>query len=93
MADFKPNDLRCRIDPATRVSVVYTFDERDATQVQLLIRHPVRVLGEAVIAPYTERVATLHIYRIERLPSLSLGEGNFFAESSLSEFAGSQSGA
>ena len=90
MADFKPNDLKCRIDPAIGASVICTFDERDATQVQLLMRQPVRVIGEAVIAPYTDRVETLHIHNIERLPSLSLGKGNFFAESSLSELAASQ---
>jgi hypothetical protein len=90
MADFKPNDLRCRIDPAIGASVVCTFDERDATQVQLLIRQPVRITGEAILAPYTDRVENLHVYKIERLPSLSLGEGNFFAESSLSELAAKQ---
>ena len=90
MADFKPNDLKCRIDPAIGASVVCTFDERESTQVQLLMRLPVRVTGEATIAPYTDRVEALHINKIERLPSLSLGEGNFFAESSISELAAKQ---
>jgi hypothetical protein len=90
MADFKPDDLRCRIDPAIGASVGCTFDERDATRIQSLIRLPVRATGEATIAPYTDRIESFHIHKIERLPSLSLGEGNFFAESSLSELAATQ---
>jgi hypothetical protein len=90
MADFKPDDLRCRIDPAIGASVTCTFDERDATRIQSLMRLPVRATGEATIAPYTDRIESFHIEKIERLPSLSLGEGNFFAESSLTELAAKQ---
>jgi hypothetical protein len=90
MADFKPDDLRCRIDPAIGAPVTCTFDERNSTEVQLLIRQAVRVCGEATIAPYSDRVESLHIQKIERLPSLSLGKDNFFAESSLSELVSAQ---
>jgi hypothetical protein len=90
MADFKPTDLKCRIDPAIGSSVVCTFDEREINQVQSLLRKPVRAVGMAVIAPYTNRIESFHIQKIERLPSLSLGEGNFFAESSISELAAKQ---
>ncbi len=90
MADFKPNDLKCRIDPAIGAPVFCTFNERNATQVQLLMRQPVRAIGEATIAPYSERIDSLHIHTIERLPSLSLGKDNFFAESSIEELASLQ---
>lgn len=49
-----------------------------------------RVSGEATIAPHSDRIECLHIHSIERLPSLSLGKDNFFAESSLSELASLQ---
>jgi len=90
MADFKPDDLKCRVDPAIGAPVICTFDERKATEVQLLIRQPVRVCGEATIAAYSDRIESLHIEKIDRLPSLSLGKENFFAESSLSELASAQ---
>jgi hypothetical protein len=90
MADFKPNDLKCRVDPAYGAPVLCTFDERDSSQVQSLLREPVRVTGEGVFQAYTERLESLHIKTIERLPSLSLGEGNYYAESSLDELAAKQ---
>jgi hypothetical protein len=90
MADFKPSEYKCRIDPAIGASVNCTFDEREANHVQSLLRKPIRVVGEATISRYTERIESFHIQSLERLPSLSLGEGNFFAEYSLSELAASQ---
>jgi hypothetical protein len=87
MADFKTDALKCRIDPAIGAPVLCSFDERDAAKIHLLLRKPVRVVGEATIAPYSDRVESLHIQSIERVPSLSLGEGNFFANLSLSELA------
>lgn len=90
MADFKPNDLRCRIDPAIGSPVLCTFEERYASLVQSLLREPVRVIGEGTFQPYTQRLESLHIRTIERLPSLSLGEGNYYSESSFAELAASQ---
>lgn len=90
MADFKPNDLKCRVDPAYGAPVLCTFEERDSSQVQSLLREPVRVIGEGTFQAYTERLESLHIHTIERLPSLSLGEGNFYAESSLADLAAKQ---
>jgi len=90
MADFKPNDLKCRIDPAIGASVLCTFEERDASRVQSLMREPIRVIGEGTFQPYTQRLESLHIRTIERLPSLSLGEGNYYSESSFSDLAARQ---
>jgi hypothetical protein len=90
MADFKPQDQKCRIDPAIGASVMCTFDERQANKIQNLLRRPVRVKGIAVLQPYATRIESLHIEEIEPLPSLSLGEGNFFASSSIEELAAAQ---
>ena len=90
MADFKPNELKCRIDPAIGVAVFCTFEERDAHRVQSLLREPVRAIGEGTFQPYTQRLESLHIHAIERLPSLSLGEGNYYSEPSLGDLAASQ---
>jgi hypothetical protein len=90
MADFKPNDLKCRIDPAIGAPVLCTFEERDASRVQSLLREPVRVIGEGTFQPYTQRLESLHIQTIERLQSLSLGEGNYYSESSFADLAASQ---
>ncbi len=90
MADFKPNDLKCRIDPAYGAPVLCTFEERDSGQIQSLLREPVRAIGEGTFQPYTERLESLLIQTIERLPSLSLGEGDYYAESSLADLAAKQ---
>ena len=90
MADFKPRDQKCRIDPAIGVSVMCSFQEKHASQVQSLLRRPVRATGEAILKPYSERIEVLNIHEIEPLPSLALGAGNFFAGSSLAELAAAQ---
>ncbi len=90
MADFKPNELKCRIDPAIGAPVLCTFEERDSSRVQSLLREPVRVIGEGTFQPYTHRLEFLHIHTIERLPSLSLGEGNYYSGSSLADLAAKQ---
>ena len=90
MADFKPNDLKCRIDPAIGSPVLCTFEERDASLVQSLLREPIRVIGEGTFQPYTQRLESLHIRTIERLPSLSLVEGNYYSEASFADLAASQ---
>lgn len=90
MADFKPKERKCRIDPAIGASVMCTFDESHANQVQALLRKPVRAKGEALLQARTRRIESLHIHNIERLPSLSLGEGNFFSPRSISDLASAQ---
>src|ERR1019366_9317752 len=90
MADFKPSEFKCRIDPAIGAAVLCTFEQRDASIIQSLMREPVRVTGEGTFQAYTRRLESLHIKTIERLPSLSLGEGNFSAGTSLTELALSQ---
>jgi hypothetical protein len=90
MADFKPQDQKCRIDPAIGASVICTFDERQANKVQGLLRKPIRVTGIATFVPDSTRIDILRIDSIEPLPSLSLGEGNFYISASLEELASSQ---
>jgi len=90
MADFKPKDRKCRIDPAMGASIMCAFDARHANLVYSLLRKPVRAKGEATLQPYTERIEFVHIHTIEPLPSLSLGEGNFFSSPSITELANAQ---
>jgi hypothetical protein len=87
MADFKPQEFKCRIDPPVGVSVTCTFDRSLENEVYRLLRKPVRVKGQGVIQPYTDRVDTIHIEEIKELPSLALGEGNFAADRSIADLA------
>jgi hypothetical protein len=90
MADFKPEEFKCRIDPPIGVSIMCVFDEARANEVQQLLRKPVRAKGEATLKPYTDRIESIRIDEITPLPSLHLGEGNFFANPSIGELAALQ---
>jgi len=87
MADFKPTEKKCRIDPAIGASITCTFDAKDENQIYHLLKGPVRIKGEAIVQPYTDRIETIHIQEISPLPSLSLGEGNFAANRSIAQLA------
>jgi hypothetical protein len=87
MADFKPQELKCRIDPPVGASIMCTFDQDLENEVYRLLRKPVRIKGQGVIQPYTDRVDAVHIEEIKELPSLALGEGNFAADRSIAELA------
>ena len=54
------------------------------------MRQAVRVSGLAKIKADSDRVDSLDIHRIEPLPSLSLGEGNFFLAPTIEQLAASQ---
>ncbi len=84
MADFKPEDFRCRIDTPIGASVECTFDPSKADQVQKLLRKNVRVKGEGTIHPYTDKVEVLRISEITA--SLEgLEDQSFFTNPSLEE--------
>lgn len=90
MADFKPRDSKCRIDPAVGASVICSFGPEHESQIQSLLRRPVRVRGLATIQPLKERIDSLELESIEPLPSLALGEGNFFASPSIQQLIEAQ---
>lgn len=90
MADFKPGDLKCRIDPPIGASIMCAFDKEREGQILRLLTKPVRVKGEATLKPYSDRIDLIHIEEISLLPSLHLGEGNFFANPSIGELAAVQ---
>ena len=90
MADFSRKERKCRIDPAIGASVICTFGVEHEDQIGRLMRQAVRVAGIAKIPPHTSRVEVLDIKRIDPLPSLSLGEGNFFHSLSIQELANAQ---
>ena len=87
MADFKPKERKCRIDPPIGVSIMCVFEPERENEIYQLLRKPVRVKGEATLQPYTDKIDSVHIDEISALPSLSLGEGNFFTRSSIAELA------
>ncbi len=90
MVDFKPEDLRCRIDPAIGASIPCTFDSELADTVHQMLLKTVRAEGMARYAAYTERIESLHLDSLLPLPSLALGEGDFYKSFSLSELAEKQ---
>jgi hypothetical protein len=90
MADFSRRERRCRVDPAIGASVLCTFGQEFENTVQELLRLPVRVTGIGKIQPHSDRIDSLEIQKLEPLPSLSLGEGNFFSSSTIGELAASQ---
>jgi len=87
MADFKPKERRCRIDPPIGASIMCAFGAERENEIYRLLRRPVRVKGVAILQPYTDRIETVQIDEISPLPSLALGEGNFFAKTSIGELA------
>ena len=87
MADFKPEEYKCRIDPAIGASVTCKFDPELADQVQHLLRTTVRGTGRAKLAPYTDKTELLELEKLEPLPSLYSGEENFFQDSTLIQLA------
>ena len=87
MADFKPKDRKCRIDPAFGVSVMCSFGEEHENAVYALLRRPVRVHGFATLRPDTGRIESIEIAGIEPLPSL---EGNFFTAPTIHQLAAAQ---
>ncbi len=90
MADFNRRERKCRIDPAIGASVMCTFGPEFESAVQELLRQPVRISGIGKIQPNSERVDSIEIQNLERLPSLALGEGNFLASPTLERLALSQ---
>ncbi len=90
MADFSRKDRKCRIDPAIGASVIATFGPEHANSVHELLCRPVRVVGVRRIQPNTDKIDTLEIQKIEPLPSLSLGEGNFLASPSFEQLVAAQ---
>jgi len=90
MADFSRRDRKCRIDPAIGTSVTCTFGPDHETVIQALLRQPVRVVGIGKILPHSDRVESLDIQKIEPLPSLALGEGNFVMSPTIEQLAVAQ---
>jgi len=87
MADFKPEDHKCRIDPAIGAPVMCTFDPGLADSVQKLLRSTVRAKGQAKYAANSDKIELLELEGLTPLPSLSSGEENFLQDSSLAHLA------
>jgi len=87
MADFKPRDQKCRIEPPIGTSINCAFGPDLEDTVHQLIRHPVRITGEATFPPNSEKIDIIEIKTIEPLPSPVVGEGHFFTNLSLDDLA------
>lgn len=90
MADFKPEDHKCRIDPAIGAPILCTFGADLADQVHQLLRKTVRARGIAKLAPDTDKTESVELKSIEPLPSISSGKATFFQDSRLAELADMQ---
>lgn len=90
MADFRPNDRRCRIDPALGAPIVCAFGEDLENIVYSLLRKPARVTGDGTLQPYAHTPDLIYIRTISELPSLELGQGMFHASPSIEDLAASQ---
>jgi hypothetical protein len=90
MADFKPGDHRCRIEPPMGPAIVCTFKEDQSNLVHGLIRKAVRITGEATFPPNSEKIDVIAITSIEPLPSLAVGTDQFFSDMSIGDLAKAQ---
>jgi hypothetical protein len=79
MADFKPDEFKCRLRPTLEPPVLCTFDASRGNEAQAALRHPVRIEGAATINSQTHKLESVHIERIEPLDALELDAGSFFA--------------
>lgn len=79
MADFKPDEFKCRLRPTLEPPILCTFDAARANEVQAALRHPVRIEGPATISAQTGKLESVRIERIQPLDSLELDAGSFFA--------------
>jgi hypothetical protein len=79
MADFKKEEYKCRIDPPIGLPVLCTFDPQRADEIYNLLRKYVRVKGEGIIHPYTDKIEVMHIGEIIPLSPMALSDQSFFA--------------
>ncbi len=87
MADFRPEDRKCRIEPAVRAPVICSFSQEQENKVYGLLRKPVKVQGVALLQPTTQRVMSVVIEDIEPMESLAFGEGDFFVTRDIESLA------
>jgi hypothetical protein len=90
MADFRPNDRKCRIDPALGTPTTCEFEEDLENVVFNLLRKPTRVTGVGMLPPYGEKPDVIRIHTINPLPSIELGREMFYASPSIQDLAAAQ---
>lgn len=87
MADFKETDKKCRIHPPIGNPVVCTFDKEMEDDIYTMLRHPVKVRGEALLDPHTRKVESIHIKEIKPIDPLVMGAAAFLCPRSFEELA------
>jgi hypothetical protein len=91
MADFKPDDFRCRIHPAVGAAVTCVFDEELADEVYENIRRPVHLTGVATFNPHNNRIEEIRIASLTPVDPLKMNASAFFSGTSIEELAAAQS--
>ena len=74
MADFKEDDMKCRLYPVTGEPVLCEFDEDLAQTVHKYLRHWVRVRGWAEHDPTTGQIRRFTLHSVEPIPPPAAGE-------------------
>src|SRR5437870_12978188 len=59
MADFKPRDQKCRIEPPIGAAITCTFTSDLENSVGALVRKPVRITGEATFPPNSDKIEVI----------------------------------
>ncbi|MEW6049262.1 MAG: hypothetical protein AB1609_22795 [Bacillota bacterium] len=74
MADFKEDDMKCRLYPAEGEPVLCEFDEDLAGTVHAYLRHWVRLRGWAEHDPTSGQIRRFTIHSVEPIPVGAAGE-------------------
>ena len=85
MADFKPEDRKCRIDPLLGRPITCTFEREIGDQIYGSLRSPVRVSGVGRYHAETDELQTIHIKTITPIETVQLGAGDFEPGKSLGD--------
>jgi hypothetical protein len=90
MADFKPEDRRCRIRPAAGGAVPCEFPPELAEAVYSMLRRRVRASGCAEVGPGAERVGELRLESLTGIEEERVGGASFFESKSFEQLAAEQ---
>lgn len=91
MADFKPDDFRCRIHPAVGSPITCVFNEGLADEVYQNLRRPVHLTGVARLNPHNHRIEEIRITSLKPVDPLKMNAAAFFHGTSITELATAQS--
>ena len=85
MADFKPQDQKCRIHPPLGPPVPCVFERELEDRVYEVLRRPARIQGEATVNSQSGRTESVSIRSVTPLEPLAVGAESFVAGHSFDE--------